>query len=67
MTVHLLRPQPQGQDDEERDLTPAEQALTRVRLAAFAALEAGATRQDVDREIADAARIHLRMQQGGAR
>ncbi len=55
MTVRHLP----GRDDEP-DLTPAQQALTRVRLAAFTALQAGATRHDVDREVAEADRIHLR-------
>jgi hypothetical protein len=47
--------------DEERDLTPQERALVRVRQAAFAALEAGAPRESVDREVADAKRVHDRL------
>jgi hypothetical protein len=54
-------------DSEDRDLTPTEQTLTRVRLAVFSALEFGATRQDIDREIAEAYTIYLRMQRGGSR
>lgn len=65
MTVIRLRDraaragQPEG--DEDRTLTPIEQALVKVRLAAFSALEAGATRAEVEAEIADAVRLHLRM------
>jgi len=47
--------------DEERDLTPVEISLNVVRLAAFNALEAGATRDQVNAEVADAHRIRLRM------
>jgi hypothetical protein len=57
VTVHHLRPQA----DEDRELTPVERALVKVRLAAFSALEAGASRHDVDQEIAEAARVFLRM------
>ncbi len=43
---------------DERDVTPVERALTRVRLAAFAALQEGGSRQDIERETAEAFRIH---------
>lgn len=49
-----------GPPDPEPDLTPAEIALTRVRLTVFTALELGASRQDVEREVAEAARIRDR-------
>ncbi len=55
------------QDPEDRDLTPVEQALTKVRLAAFSALQAGACAADVEREIAQAATAHLRARRGGGR
>ncbi len=51
-------------DDEERTLTPVERALAELRLAAFSALTAGANRGEVDREVAEATRIHLRMTGG---
>jgi hypothetical protein len=43
--------------DEERSLTPVEIALNRVRLAAFVALEQGATRAEIEAEVAEASRI----------
>lgn len=48
-------------DDDEPDLTITEIALNRLRLAAFSALEAGATRDQVNAEVADADRLRLRM------
>ena len=62
MTVHHLRPAIQ---DDEPDLTPPERALHTVRLAAFRALDMGATRQDIDREVAEAIRVHIRTTIGG--
>lgn len=44
-------------DDEEPTLTRLQIALTRVRLAAFTALEAGASRHQVEAELAEAKRI----------
>ncbi len=68
MTVIRLRDRTQrpAEHDEDRVLTPIEQALTQVRLAAFAALDAGATRAEVEAQVAEAARLHLRIT-GGAR
>ena len=52
--------------DTDRDLTPTERALATVRLAVFAALQAGATRHDIDREAAEAGQYHLRFRHAGA-
>jgi hypothetical protein len=44
-------------DAEERDLTQTEIALNRVRVAAYTAMTCGASRSDIDREVATAAEI----------
>jgi hypothetical protein len=43
--------------DEDRDRTPVEIALARLRLAAFSALEVGASRDEVNAEVAEAHRL----------
>ena len=48
-------------DDDGPDLTVTQIALNRVRLAAFSALEAGASRDQINAEVADADRLRLRM------
>lgn len=46
--------------EEEPDLKPVQIALNRLRLAAFVALEVGASRDQIAAEVAEAKRIYDR-------
>lgn len=56
-----MSPRQFGRPEQESDLTAVEISLNRVRLIVFRALELGASRQDIEREAAEAARILARI------